>query len=272
MCRTSHLFSVVSLWALSSVAFGQPAPVVPIQTTDTPSSPRSLEERVERLESVINNMAKLVAGQDEIIAQLSAEVRELRGQLSEQARELERVTHRQRESAQQRERLSETMSPSSATPAALAHVDPQPSVAAAYEQQAKDSYESALNLILKEKNYPQAKKALESFVKTHTKSILAANAYYWIGQLELNEQDYLKAEQAFQEVVNNHPDSRKRPDALLKLGMIAAEQGEQQIAVTHFKRLLREAPESAAAKIAQKKLSQLEVTTSAEQNINKQTK
>lgn len=124
----------------------------------------------------------------------------------------------------------------------------------------KEEYQLAYAYI-REKRYTQAQTALSQFLKSHAKSPYAANAHYWLGELNLLSGDIHGALQQFESIVSHYPQNNKMPDALLKLGYIYDDMGQFAKARTYLERLPAEYAGSTAAQLAVVRLQQMRQST-----------
>jgi len=104
-----------------------------------------------------------------------------------------------------------------------------------------EQYQYAFGL-LRQANYPEAERALRTFIERHPTSQLAGNAQYWLGETFYVRGDYQNAAVAFAEGYQNYPDSGKAPDNLLKLGMSLGEIGAKDDACTALNQLAKQFP------------------------------
>jgi tol-pal system protein YbgF len=127
----------------------------------------------------------------------------------------------------------------------------QPNVAE--EQQI---YQTAYDLI-KAKKYNEAIAALQKMLQKYPSGQFAANAHYWLGELNglLGKNDQSAVE--FSTVVSRYPDSPKVSDAQLKLGLIFAAQFKWTDAKSAFKKVINHYPGSASARLASEQLKQI---------------
>jgi tol-pal system protein YbgF len=100
------------------------------------------------------------------------------------------------------------------------------------------------------REFGEAIAAFEAFVGQHPDSRLAANAYYWLGELHSAESNLEEAETAFQRVLEDFPESSKVPDALYKLGLLEARRGRPEESRALLERVREEHPDSSAAGLA----------------------
>jgi tol-pal system protein YbgF len=123
-------------------------------------------------------------------------------------------------------------------------------------QGAVDLYQQALDLI-KQKNYKDAKKTLNTYIEKHPHGERVANAYFWMGECEYNLQRFEEAILEYQKVISRYPKSNKVPDSLLKQGMAFAELGDNESAKIVFNKLIKKYPKSPQVRVAEKKLARL---------------
>lgn len=90
-----------------------------------------------------------------------------------------------------------------------------------------EAYKQAFAKI-KAQDFSGGIKSFNAFLTDYPNSTLAANAYYWLGELYLQTpQDLNGAEQAFNKVVQVYPQHNKAPDALYKLGRVYFLKGDK---------------------------------------------
>lgn len=121
----------------------------------------------------------------------------------------------------------------------------------------KKAYQDAYSFI-REKRYPQAAQAMSVFLKTYPGSKLAANAHYWLGELDLLSGDINGAMQEFQAIVSKHQEHNKVPDAMLKLGYIYDDIGQFGKARDTLSEVQKRFPGSTAAQLATTRLRQMD--------------
>ena len=107
---------------------------------------------------------------------------------------------------------------------------------------AKDQYDYALSLTLKEADYTKAGAAFLAFIDRHPKHELTGNAFFWLGRTHFVRKDYESASFAFADGYKKFPRGPKAPDNLYNLGMSLRELGKKVEACTAFARLLDEFP------------------------------
>ena len=226
------------------VATAAPAPVEDI-------AGGSSDDRIARLERMLKAKQASEFETQQRLDTLQQEVLDLRGLTEQQNYQINQMLQRQRQLYEDIANLSSAKSSSSVS----ATVASEPSVSSSLGETA--SYESAVNLVLKERKYDEAIPAFRNFIKSYPESTYAANANYWLGQLLYNKAEFAEATQAFNTVVNKFKDSSKRADSLVKLGMIAQKNSDVVSAKRFYQQVLKEYENSAAARIAKQQLAGL---------------
>lgn len=117
------------------------------------------------------------------------------------------------------------------------------------EDQEKKTYDAAYGLV-SSKAYADAVDAFIAYLKIYPDGRYAANANYWLAELEANLQNYPESLNYLQVVVKQYPQSNKVPDALLKLGIINQRLGNDAKAQEWLAQLVKEYPQSASAQSA----------------------
>ncbi|MGL5047758.1 MAG: tol-pal system protein YbgF [Shewanella sp.] len=215
------------------------------------------DDRVSRLERIVKSRQQSDLEIQRRLDTLQQEVLDLRGLTEQQNYQIEQMQQRQR---QLYDELANLSSKATAAPAAAT---PVPAVvssnAAASSLSETASYESAVNLVLKDRKYDDAIPAFRAFIKQYPDSVYAANANYWLGQLLFNKSEFAEAKQVFNTVVDRFTDSSKRADSLVKLGMIAEKTGDKAGATQYYQKVVKDYADSAAARIAQQQLAAIKV-------------
>ncbi|GBE11374.1 tol-pal system protein YbgF [bacterium BMS3Bbin12] len=243
------------------------AALVPVGSAS--SAGLSLEQRVERLERIVNGPGMVdMLGQ---IQALQQQIQQLTGRQDELQHNLDNLQRHQRDlylDIDQRLRRLELKptapgsagaAPSSPIPAA-----PSPGGAGAAAGtatatlQVQSDYESALGL-LRAGKYPQAAQAFRAFLKAHPDSAYADNAEYWLGETNYVTRNFGPALQAFQAVVRHYSRSPKVPDSLLKIGYIQYEQKHWKAARKTLTEVIARYPNSAAARLAEQRRQRMKV-------------
>ncbi len=245
----------------STHVWAAPAPV-----SEATASESSIEQRLSRLEQMMQSRNLLQANLQQQLDLLQDEVSQLRGITEEHSYKLEKVLQRQRELYQEIEnRVSAayTQQPSydSQTPA-MGTSMPDTSATASEAMVStnlseNEAYDRAVKLIMQDKRYEAAIPEFQAFVQTYPNSVYVPNAHYWLGQLLTIQGDTAGAKSHFETVVNQYADSSKRPDALLKLGTLEQQEGQLAKAKQLFNEIITQYPDSTAAKLAIERVSKL---------------
>ncbi|PKG82110.1 tol-pal system protein YbgF [Colwellia sp. 75C3] len=246
--------------AVSALAVAK-APVIDVNANSIDSS--ALTEQLTTLSRKLDSRNKAQVNIQRQLDLLQTEVNELRGATELHTHQLSQVLERQRELYQEIDRrVNEVLE--STSKAASVTTNPMATISTAENATSysdnlteNETYDRALNLVLKDKRYKQAIIEFNAFNKSFPNSSYAPNAHYWLGQLLFNQGELVKANTAFLIVVNKYKDSTKRPDALLKLAMVAQKQNDVKKAITSYQKLLKEYPNSTAAKLAKPRLASL---------------
>jgi len=210
----------------------------------------SLVERLTILERTISSRNQAQQVIQNQLDEMQLEVNELRGAVELHTHKLEQILQRQRELYLEIDRRVESLS--------KAPVQEVPQASPAVSQPGESEiYDSAVNLILKEKKYDEAIPQFQTFLKQFPQSEYAPNAHYWLGQLLFNKREWKTAEEHFQQVVKFYPDSGKRPDSLLKLGVIAQKRANIAKATQLFEQVISEYPDASEKRLAENRLRNL---------------
>ncbi|BAJ01763.1 conserved hypothetical protein [Shewanella violacea DSS12] len=211
----------------------------------------STEERVARLERILQAKQESEFQTQQRLDTLQQEVLDLRGLNEQHGYQIDQMLKRQR-------KLYEEIANLSAKPTASTATTPKvSSTSSSLTLGETASYEYAVNLVLKQRKYDEAIPAFRGFIKKYPDSTYAANANYWLGQLLYNKSEFESAKKAFDTVVNRFKDSNKRADSLVKLGMIAEKVGTVSAAKVYYQQVIKEYANSAASRLAQQQLSAL---------------
>lgn len=226
-----------------------------------------LEQRIVVLERIVKSRTEMQHRLQTQLDNMQMEVDQLRGAVEVNTNELQKVLERQRElyleidkrvEALKQDGVLANTSVSTGGEATSLPSTPEVSVPTQTPQAGEDeAYESAVNLILKSREYDKAVPAFKSFIERFPNSSYAPNAHYWLGQLLFNQQNWSEASEQFNIVANRFSDSVKRPDALLKLGVIAERTGDTTSAKALLQQVVNEYPDSSAKRLAESRLNNL---------------
>jgi len=252
----SHKLLIGAFFAVStfSVLAAGPAPVL-----DVNNNPNSLAQQLSSIERKLEarNRAQIAILRQ--LDDLQSEVNELRGVTELHTHQLSQVLERQRELYQELDRrVNEALKSKSVANASVnSTTSLNTDIGYSNNLSENESYDRAVNLVLKDKRYEQAITEFKLFNKKYPNSTYAPNAHYWLGQLLFNKGDLAQAEQEFSTVVEQFKDSSKRSDSLLKLAAIAQKQNNKYKAMALYKKVIAQYPNTSTAKLARARLASL---------------
>lgn len=166
------------------------------------------------------------------VQQMQQELLELRGVVEEQAYQLKKLKQQRLDDYIDLDRrisqfsksqassnaASETTPRTSASPGApKTIVSKKPSSSAAGELK---SYRSAIDLVLKQKNYDAGIEHLKGHLEQYPEGRYAPNAKYWLGEIFLLKSDLSSSRDWFQKLLTDSPRHLKAFDAKFKLGKV----------------------------------------------------
>lgn len=254
-----RMTSLLIALAISGEAIAQsPAPVISVANAQD-----SVEQRVERLERMLQARGEQQTRMSQQLTNLQREVSELRGITEEHSYQLEQVLERQRDLYQEIERRVADVrqggnsAGGSSNNVAVPTRDDMAAVNYSDDMSENDAYDQAIALVLEERRYDDAIPAFRNFIQSYPNSSYLGNAHYWLGQLLYSRNEYSEAQDNFLEVVNNFPDSNKRADCMLKLGIIAQNQDDNAAAERRYQQVINEYPDSTEANMARSRLNAL---------------
>ncbi|OBT15967.1 tol-pal system protein YbgF [Vibrio sp. UCD-FRSSP16_10] len=261
----SNYKRAVALTLLAGVAgysFAAPAPVsdlnsssnVATSTSTSKSATATKEDEIQRLERLLRNSNRVQANLQQHLDEVSMDLSELRGELERSNHQTSQLVERQRELFIELDRMRTELANVKKAP--VESSTPATSGKYSSNQDEQQSYQSAVDLILKNKDYDAATVALEKFKKDFPESVYSANANYWLGQLYFSKKNDVESAKAFASVVS-YKDSNKRADALVKLGDIAVRNNSGAAAKKYYQQAITEYPNTASANSATQKLSKL---------------
>lgn len=282
-------YLVTALSVISIASWADPAPVADLSRAgggaiQTPKY-ASTADRIAALERIVEARANAQVAMQQQVSALLDEVSELRGVTEMHSYKLEEILQQQRNIYQEIDRRLGTGAASGSTtstptasvtpttpteqapignPAALVNgggetqtAETATSAEVSSSPSESEAYESAVNLVLKDRAYDAAIPAFENFVRTYPDSSYAPNSYYWLGQLFFTKNELLKAKAQFERVVAQFPQSAKAADSLSKLGQLAEKEGDVAAARQFYQLLVSKYPQAKPAKAAKAKLESL---------------
>jgi tol-pal system protein YbgF len=231
------------------------------------------ERRLQDLENKTTQMSRRLdainsSGQDQDLARLRDEVRDLRGSIEKlryDADQRDRAAKDQYQDLNSRLQRFEGTAPPvmsgapgtipGATPGTIASAPTaqRPTVASPEEEAA---YLATFDL-LKNGKYDDAIKGFKSMLDQWPQGRYADNAWYWMGEANYVKRDYTSALTSFQSLVDKFPTSPKLADGLYKVGLCQIELKRTSEAKATLQRVTREFPTSNASNLSRQKLEQL---------------
>ena len=204
---------------------------------------RLVSRAVEKDTKKQNGMSVGIQGLEERISKLDTDVRRIHTYLN-----LEQTVAAP---AQETERKPSTGS--EAEPKVPAVKRAPPAVESPEGLSEQGMYDMNLALYREEK-YEEAIAGFKKFVEKHSKSELADNAQFWVGESHMALKQYEQAILAFQGVIKKYPKGNKVPNALLRQALAFYEIKDTTSSKLLLKKLIKEYPKSNEATIAQEKL------------------
>lgn len=199
-----------------------------------------------------------VQSNQEAIRQLRGQVEELRYQLEQLRRQGQqqymdldsRLATVEGQRGSGAEQTNETIGESARESARETASEPRQGSGSTNNAAAKEAYQAAFAKV-QDREFDAAISKFASFVADYPDDGLAANGYYWLGELYTAKSELGEAEQAFRRVIDNHSESSKVPDALYKLGLLKARQGDPDASRELLTRVRDDYPDSTAAGLAE---------------------
>ena len=245
MKKVNYNVAIFMATFLSAASFA----AAPISDLTTTKSNQQIEKQLDELTRLLESRNRLQIRLQSQLDELAQEVSHINGNLELFNHKIEQVENRQRSLYQL---IDEQKNRVTTAPVKAASEDS--GSVAGVEQVA---YQSAVDLVLVEKDYQQAITAFEAFVIDYPQSALIANSQYWLGQLLYKEKKREEARTAFLIVTEKFPTSNKRADSLLKIGIIDEYLRKEASAKSFYEKVLTEYPNSSAAGLADKRLKAL---------------
>jgi tol-pal system protein YbgF len=111
-------------------------------------------------------------------------------------------------------------------------------------------------------NADLAYQEFQQYLTYYPNTELAANAQYYLGEINYNKGNYSAAIKAFDDVLERYPQNPKTADARLMKGMALLRSGQKSRAIQEFRALVESYPRSDDARKARQQLQQLGASTS----------
>lgn len=118
----------------------------------------------------------------------------------------------------------------------------------------QEAYNLAYNDYVKG-NYDLALLGFQNFTQQFPASLLAPNAYYWLGESFFSKKEYPKAIENFDKVAREFPKHDKVASSILKEGYAYIEMGEKPRGKAYLKKVIEQYPRSNEANLAKEKLT-----------------
>ncbi|MBD1575391.1 MULTISPECIES: tol-pal system protein YbgF [Vibrio] len=247
----SNIKRVITLSLL--VLAASPALAASTSVSDVNSSSRS-ETDIQRVQRLLDNSNRVQARLQQQVDAQNAEITTLRGTIERSNYDMKQLVERQRQLFIELDNLRTDVKKAKVAPTTASAVTstvaaiPASTFDASKDEQS--SYQTAVDMILKDRNYDGAITAFQQFKTQYPNSSLSGNANYWLGQLYFAKKKDGDAARSFAAVISEAK-SPKRPDALVKLGDIAKRNNKADIAKKYYQQVIKEYPDSSAAKLAQ---------------------
>lgn len=216
-----------------------------------------LRSRLQSLESELSEQFATQASLTQLLdrlLQMESELQTLRGENEELRERLRRAEQDTRERYVDLDRRLTDLQASGAGSLAGRATE---SSAVDDPEDAQRAYRRGRDLIA-ERRYEEATEALGAFVEDYPDSGLAADAWFWLGEVHTLLREYDNAENAYQQVLDGFPDSDKRLDALFKLGFVAERTGELGSARDFYSQVVEQSPDSNLGGLASQRLDTLQ--------------
>lgn len=162
---------------------------------------------------------------------LQQEVQELRGLVEEQSFELKRLKQQRLDDYLDLDRRLSQLGQTTSKPtpnivssnnlAVVAANDPTP------PKDELASYRSAIDLVLKKRDFDAGASALLSYLDDFPKGHYVANAQYWLGQIYFQKDDLEKSQKWFGQMIQEFPQHQKAEEAKFKLAKVLYSAGDQ---------------------------------------------
>ncbi len=251
------------------------------QPAAAPRAVVSLEERVKRLERLLDNEAlvDMLMRMDS----MQTEGQERQGEVESLGHAIESIKQRQRDLYLDMDRRLRQLELSASKPAATTSpansIVPVPGVTgisgaaavvstmtpsaasaavpvAADPAAERDTYQAAFNL-LKAGQYEKAIGAFQSFLASYPSGNFTDNAQYWLGEANYVTRRFEVAEREFRKVLERHPDSSKSADAMLKLGYTYYELSNWESARKTLENVITRFPNTTVGRLAENRLQKM---------------
>ncbi len=114
-------------------------------------------------------------------------------------------------------------------------------------------YQTAIDLLPEKKHESENK--LREYLAQYPKGVYAANAHYWLGDINFIQKNFDAAEEEFKIVVDKYSKSKRVADAMLKLALVHQNQGRDKEAKEELQKIVKRYPGTSAAQLAKQQLA-----------------
>ncbi len=229
----------------------------------------SSDQRLNKIEQQINylNEQNLTAKVEE----LQQNIQKLNGQLESQNYQIDQLSKQLKDFYQDLSQRVDTKSAGSNSPSTsrtetnqtnaqitlpITNQEQQPTPAPANDNaflKEQQLYQTAIDLLPDKKHESENK--LRDYLKQYPKGTYAANAHYWLGEINFLQKNFDAAEEEFNIVINKYPKSKRLADALLKRALVYQNQGRTDKAKQELNKIIKLYPRTSAAQLAKQQLA-----------------
>lgn len=233
----NKLLYAAALWVAVSFAYGQ-AQIIDSQPMGGEASTSS-SNNVNSSANIASTVA--AAPQAQMYYQLQLlqeEVSQLRGIVEQQSYELKKLKQQRLDDYLDLDRrmsqlggsgggVIKTSKPSSSQ---VNTTSTTGSSASSTATQAKEfsSYQAAIGLALKKRDFDGAVTALQTHLKNFPAGDYAANSQYWLGQIYLQKNELELSKEWFGRMIDSYPKHQKAQEAKFKLGKVLHMLGDKE--------------------------------------------
>lgn len=114
-------------------------------------------------------------------------------------------------------------------------------------------YQTAIDLLPEKKHESENK--LREYLVQYPKGVYAANAHYWLGDINFIQKNFDAAEEEFKIVIDKYAKSKRVADAMLKLALVHQNQGREKEAKEELQKIIKRYPGTSAAQLAKQQLA-----------------
>lgn len=262
-----RLLTGILIGGLAGVAFAQPSTgplsvedrVYPRPQTSTPNQPRNAPSPQQQSGSEAMPEGGLMMLMQQINA-FEGEIQRLEGMIEQLRHELDTARSGERERY-----LDLDTRLNALAEASIEQSEQQSAGSAATDGAGGDAagdraaYGAAREKLLG-RQFPEAGKAFEAYLKDYPRGQFRPFAHFWLGEIYRSQSspDRDGAMAQFRKVVDDFPDHSQVPAALYKLATLEAESGDTNRAKVTLNRIIRQFDGSSEARLARGMLEQLE--------------